>query len=190
MKRLHTTLCALGATLALSTGVIAEDNFRSRGGDDLDFRTRLSGDEEIPEPVDTDTSGRATVEFDRGLTEGEFRLRVNDGKRITQTHIHCAPAGENGPVVAFLAGFHELGWDVDGLWIKNATITDDNIIPTDPADNPTCPVAITDLESLVAAIREGNAYVNVHDVENPAGVVRGQLESRDLRPRFGQGFRY
>lgn len=190
MKTLNTALGILGTTLALSASAIAQENFRFRGHNDLDFRTRLSGDEEVPEPVDTDTSGRAVIEFNRRLTEGEFRLRVNEGKRISQTHIHCAPEGENGPVVVFLAGFHELGWDVDGLWVNNATITDDNVIPTNPDDNPTCPNVITDVKSLVDAIREGNAYVNVHSVANPAGEVRGQLESRDLRPRFPRGFGY
>ena len=49
-------------------------------------------------------------------------VKENAGVRITQAHIHCAPAGVNGPVVVFLAGLHAAGLDVDGKWVSNATI--------------------------------------------------------------------
>jgi CHRD domain len=145
------------------------------GEDELAFKARLTGDEEVP-PVVTDTSGRAKIEFSKDLLTAEFVLRVSDGIRLTQAHIHCAPTGLNGPIVAFLAGFHGLGWDVDGKWIDNTTLTDDNIIlgvtPTE-----TCPHTIATLADLREAIIAGDAYVNVHSVLNPAGEVRGQLES-------------
>lgn len=34
-----------------------------------------------------------------------------------------------------------------------------------------------DLKSLIAAIRSGSAYVNVHTTRFPAGEIRGQLSS-------------
>jgi hypothetical protein len=33
------------------------------------------------------------------------------------------------------------------------------------------------LTDLVASIRAGNVYVNVHSVEHPGGVIRGQLKA-------------
>jgi len=142
-------------------------------GDELKFQARLSGAEEVP-PVDTDTSGRATIEFNEDFSAVEFQLRVSDGERVTQAHIHCAPSGVNGPIVAFLAGFHSLGWDVDGKWVDNATLTDDNIIP--PPAVSTCPHTVANLADLFAAMAAGDTYVNVHSVDNPGGVVRGQVE--------------
>lgn len=158
---------ALALILAMAGAAVGED--------DLAFKARLTGDEEVP-PVVTDTFGRAKIEFSKDLSTAEFVLRVSDGIRLTQAHLHCAPTGLNGPIVAFLAGFHDLGWDVDGKWIDNATLTDDNIIlGVTPAD--TCPHAIATLADLREAIIAGDAYVNVHSVLNPAGEVRGQLES-------------
>jgi hypothetical protein len=83
----------------------------------------------------------------------------------------------NGPIVVFLAGLNAQGYNVDGLlpWITGATITDASIIPRTPAE---CPIAITNLRDLIALIRAGNAYANVHSVQNSGGEVRGQLEER------------
>jgi CHRD domain len=147
------------------------------GDDELAFKARLTGDKEVP-PVVTDTSGRAEIKFSQDLSMAEFVLRVSDGTRLTQAHIHCAPAGFNGPIVAFLAGFHDLGWDVDGKWIDNATLTDDNII-FGATPTATCRHTIATLADLAEAINDGDAYVNVHSDLNRAGEVRGQLESDD-----------
>ena len=119
MKNLYTTILMLFAFLAVSSTAYA-------GGDE--FEAKLSGDEEVP-PVETETTGKFKIEFDDDETTAEFKLKVRDGVRITQAHLHCAPEGVNGPVVAFLAGFHDRGWDVDGTWVKNTTLRDDNIIP-------------------------------------------------------------
>lgn len=161
-------------TAAFGGVALADDDDDDDGGDVV-LRARLTGDAEVP-PVETDTSGRARVRFDGDRERAEFRLRISDGERITQVHIHCAPEGVNGPVVAFLAGFHELGWDVDGLWIRNADLSNANVIS--PAPDSTCPNAIESLDDLAEAGLAGNLYVNVHSVRVPSGEVRGQLRGR------------
>jgi hypothetical protein len=77
--------------------------------------------------------------------------------------------------VVFLAGFHSRGWDVDGRWVENATATDANVMP--PAAGSTCPHVINNLRDLANAIRQGDAYVNVHSVAHPGGEIRGQLQA-------------
>ena len=129
------------------------------------FKAKLSGDQEVP-PVVTDTAASFRLEFNQVDAKAEIRLSVIDGVRIRQAHLHCAPVGVNGPIVVFLAGDNAAGYDVDGKWISNATLTDTSI------SNPTCGATLTD---LVASIRAGNVYVNVHSVEHPGGVVRGQV---------------
>lgn len=42
--------------------------------------------------------------FNKALSEAKSRLCVHEGVAITQAHLHCARAAENGPVVAFLFG--------------------------------------------------------------------------------------
>ena len=130
------------------------------------FKATLSGDEEVP-PVVTDTEGMALLQLNKGETEIEFQLHVSDGVSITMAHIHCGDVGVNGDVVVFLAGFNPAGYDVDGKWVSNATITDDSIVDAD------CGATVS---ALAASMRGGHAYVNVHSLAHPAGVVRGQIE--------------
>ena len=136
--------------------------------DDLEFTAELSGDEEVP-PVATDARGEAEFEVDDD--EIEFELEIKNGDRIlgeAGAHIHCAPAGENGPVVAFLAGVVLGG--LDGKVVVEGTLTGANIV------NDACGATIPD---LVEAMMDGDIYVNVHSIPNPAGEVRGQIELDD-----------
>src|SRR5882724_6552574 len=132
------------------------------------FQAVLTGDQEVP-AVETNTTGRFKILVNQDATAGGYTLSVASGVRITQAHFHCGPAGVNGPVIVFLAGFRAEGWDVDGKWVSNATITDANVILT------TTPCGAT-LASILEAARNGNVYVNVHSVAHPGGVARGQLE--------------
>ena len=50
------------------------------------------------------TTGRLQIMFNKALSEAKSRLCVHEGVAITQAHLHCARAAENGPVVAFLFG--------------------------------------------------------------------------------------
>ena len=140
---------AIMAAMLFSAGLTWAD------GDDDDgevFRTRLSGAEEVG-PVATSTTGSFKIRFNEDETAAEYRLVVRDGVRVTQAHLHCAPAGSNGPVVVFLAGFHPVGWDVDGKWIGNATVTGANIV------NTACGSSLSVLADSI-----------------PGGEVRGQFE--------------
>ena len=137
----------------------------AQGPDRLTFHAELRGENEVP-PVDTDTTGRVRIRFARDLESAEVQLDLRNGERITQAHFQCGIEGENGPVVLFLAGFHDRGWDVDGRWIGGVTLTDENIV------DPTCG---SSLREIAEAMADGRIYANVHSVEFPAGVVRGQL---------------
>jgi hypothetical protein len=131
------------------------------------FRARLSGDNQVP-PLATDTAGRFKIVVNNGATAGEYTLRVDSGVRITQAHFHCGSAAVNGPVIVFLVGFRPEGWDVDGQWVSNATVTDANVV------NTACGATLAE---IFQQARAGNVYVNVHSVANPGGVIRGQLEA-------------
>ena len=133
---------------------------------DETFKATLNGDQEVP-PVVTDTTGKFKLQLNQAEAEAEITLTVNDGVRIRQAHLHCAPVGVNGPIVAFLAGDNAAGYNVDGKWIANATLTDTSI------SNPACGAT---LSALAASMRAGNVYANVHSVANPNGVIRGQVE--------------
>ena len=139
------------------------------------FKAQASGDQEVPSVI-TSTRGKITLHFDRALSKIDFDLIVKDGVLITQAHLHCARAGENGPVVAFLFNVAPVpgpgGIDVDGL-LASDTLTNDSIIP-----GPCESFNISNIASLFAAMREGLIYLNVHSEGNPPGEVRGQIFPR------------
>ena len=156
MQKLFAILVGLAVLLSVPGATRADE----------EFRAILSGANEVPS-VDTDTSGKFKIEFNEDETAAEYKLVVLDGVQVTQAHLHCAFAGSNGGIFVFLAGFHDKGWDVDGVWINNATITDANII------NTACG---TTLAAIAQAMRDGKVYVNVHTFFLPLGEIRGQVE--------------
>lgn len=145
------------------TAVVAADHNRN-------FVAHLTGDEEVP-PVDTQAQGQAIFHLSKDGSELTFKLIVANIEDVTQAHIHCGPAGVNGPVVAFLYGFGPVV-SPNGI-LSEGTISAADVIPR--PDSPACPGGVVDFEDLVAKMRSGNAYVNVHTIENPAGEVRGQI---------------
>jgi hypothetical protein len=131
-------------------------------GFQTEFHAELSGDNEVP-PVDSDASGQATVEYDESAGELTFTVEVADIEDVVAAHIHCGRSTENGPVGVTL--YDDDPFSGDGV-LAEGTVGE-------PDEDNDC--HWTDLADVVAAMRRGNAYVNVHTTENPAGEIRGQL---------------
>lgn len=126
------------------------------------FRAHLSGDEEVP-PVETNAQGQATFKFNDDATELEFRLNVANIDDVVAAHIHCAPEGVNGPVgVTLFSG---------GPVSPNGVLAKGTIMA--PDDGNGC--GWEDLEDVQMAMKNGDAYVNVHTLAHPPGEIRGQL---------------
>jgi hypothetical protein len=151
-------LCLLVA-LPLSTPLLAKNA--------ANFRVELSGENEVP-PVITETSGTALFHVNQQLTEITVMLDISNADNAlgaAGAHLHCAPAGANGPVVAFLAGAFSPGYD--GSVQLRATLNDGNVT------NAACGATIAE---LVGSMLDGQVYVNVHSSAWPGGVVRGQVQ--------------
>jgi hypothetical protein len=131
------------------------------------FGAPLSGGEEVP-PVETRARGNAVFKLSADGTTLHYKLIVAGLDSITQSHIHVAPAGVNGPVVVFLYGFNPAGVAVNGI-LAEGDITQANLIP-----RPAIGFGAT-MAELVAAMRSGGAYVNVHTIPRPGGEIRGQV---------------
>jgi glucose/arabinose dehydrogenase len=143
------------------TGVVLRLAPMARGAGN--FRAHLSGDEEVP-PVDTLAQGQANFKFNQEGTQMEFKLIVAKIENVVAAHIHCAPAGVNGPVgVTLFSG---------GPISPNGTLAEGTI--TAPDEGNGC--SWTGLQDVLTAIRNGNAYVNVHTQANPGGEIRGQIQ--------------
>lgn len=155
-RRRFVTAVGLGGVGVATTGVSAA-RWRPQN-----FRAHLSGDEEVP-PVDTDAQGQAIFRLDRSGTELTYKLIVANIEDVVAAHIHCAPAGENGPVgVTLFSG----GPTSDDGVLARGTIRA-------PDDGNGCGWGT--LDEVIAAMRSGETYVNVHTLANPPGEIRGQV---------------
>lgn len=125
----------------------------------------LSGSQEVP-ANDSQGTGVATFKLSKDGESISYKLNVANIDNVTQSHIHVAPAGTNGPVVAFLFGF------VPGGVTQNGTLAEGTITEADLVG----PLAGSSLSDLIAVMEAGGAYVNVHTVALPPGEIRGQIK--------------
>jgi hypothetical protein len=132
-----------------------------------EFEALLSGGEEVP-AVTTTATGNATI-----TVEGSqivYRVDVANLANAVVSHIHVAPEGVNGPVRLNLCG------TPDGV---PACVSGTGVLVEGANGNTE---GIT-FDSLVSAIRAGNAYVNVHtdDGEDPPNTGAGDMGSGEIR---------
>lgn len=172
----RTLLKALAAGTAVTAGVGAATAQEDDGQSRVFGAGVLSGENQVSEAVDSTGVGAASFQLGTDGSELRYGLVVSAIEDVTQAHIHVGGADENGPVVAFLYGAEDdegnftgprqTGVTESGL-LAEGTITDDDLVG---------PLEGASLDELVARLREGDAYVNVHTVQNPAGEIRAQIE--------------
>ena len=168
MKRLVSVGLALLMLGALSGS--------AAGGENDNFVAVLSGAAEVPV---NESLGRGVAIFqlsDDG-TALHYRLIASNIENVVASHIHVAPPGVNGPVVAFLYGnAPPAGGRTDGV-LAEGTITAANLVG---------PLVGQPMSALVDALRAGNTYTNVHTNDGvappntgpgdfPGGEIRGQI---------------
>jgi hypothetical protein len=133
------------------------------------FKAHATGREEVPANASR-AQGQAIFRLSRDGTELYYKLIVANITNVSMAHIHLAPAGVNGPVVVWLYPSGPPPVLIPGRTqgvLAEGTITAANLVG---------PLAGATLEALLAHIREGNAYVNVHTSQFPGGEVRGQID--------------
>jgi hypothetical protein len=145
--------------------------------DDLTYTAPLSAAEEVPTNASL-ARGQTILRLSSDGTELDYRLIVANLDNPVAAHIHIAPEGVNGPVVAFLYGPAAPGGGKTSGVIATGTITAANLVG---------PLAGQPLSALIDAIDSGDAYVNVHTNDGvapvtnepgdiPGGEIRGQID--------------
>lgn len=128
----------------------------------------LTGDEQVPR-VTTRAYGTAVFEVQPGGNAIRYWLTVVDLATVQMAHIHIAPAGQNGAVVVWLYPAAPPPRPIPGVTsgqLAEGTFTAANFMG---------PLARQPMSALLAAMAQGNAYVNVHTAANPGGEIRGQI---------------
>ena len=171
MQRSLVTATGL-ALLGLASSALARD----------DLEARLKGFQEVP-AVSTAATGKFKATVDKASNTIRYELSYSglEGD-VRQAHIHIGQRGVNGGIT---------------LWLCQTTA---NPAPA-PLTTPACLQSGTvngvlsaadvvgptgqgiagaaDFAEVLAAIRVGVAYVNVHSARFPGGEIRGQLRDDD-----------
>jgi len=168
---------------ALVTSLLATGALASAAGSALsheDLNTRLKGHEEVPS-VSSAATGRFKAQIDKASNTLRYEISYTglEGD-VRQSHVHIGQRGVNGGIT---------------LWLCQTTFN-----PSPVASTPTCVqagtvsgvlsaadvvgpagqgIAPTEFAEVLAAIRAGVAYVNVHSSKFPGGEIRGQLRDGD-----------
>jgi hypothetical protein len=162
-----------GTILAMagSGGTAQADN-------DLDtHHVRLSGFNEDPLVLSTTGNGRFNLRIDVDKQEGSYELSYSalEGD-VTQAHIHIGGHSQSGGIAIFLCS--NLGNGPAGTQLcppAPATIRG-TIHAADVIGPAGQGVAAGELNEVIAAIRGGVAYANVHSMKYPGGEIRAQLD--------------
>ena len=174
MKTLHVALAVL-MTVSVPTLVRADRDDR--------IRVDLVGFQEVPS-VSTPASGRLKVNIARDDQSFDYELTFGGLiGTVQQSHIHFAQAGVNGSIVVWLcqtattpapaavAGLTPFCPQPSGT--VSGTITAANVITAGTASQQ---IVARELDEVLAAMRTGYAYANVHATPlNPGGEIRGQF---------------
>jgi hypothetical protein len=158
------------ALLALLVVVSVGSLHASAGAGDV-FRASLDGYQEAPLTLSVEGTGtfRAELAADGGSLSYRLRYEGLTGPALF-AHIHLGMPAIAGGVIAFLCG----GGGQDACPGAGGTVTG-----TIEAANVVGPVgqgiAAGEFAELVAAMRFGATYVNVHTDAFPNGELRGQI---------------
>jgi hypothetical protein len=140
----------------------------------VNYRAHLSGDEVVP-PRDTLAQGEAVLQSSPDRTNLSYRVIASNIENVTSAHIHLAPAGSVGPLVALLQ-FPPLpagGGRTDGVLVTG-TITAAALFG---------PLLNQPLSVLLDAIEAGNAYVDIptNDGVPPGNTGHGDFVTGEIR---------
>jgi hypothetical protein len=135
----------------------------------------LTGYQENPDVSSTGTgSFMATIDDDAQTISYELSYSGLEGGNALFAHIHFGKRAVNGGVSAFLCG----GGDKPACPATEGTVTGliDAADIVGPAGQG---IEAGSFAELVAAMRAGHTYVNVHSPRWPGGEIRAQINDRD-----------
>ena len=172
------------ALVLTSVGIAGHGNGKRRSAE-----AKLIGYQEVP-AVSTAAKGRIKLKVRNGSTGTiEYRLSYSGlSAPATQAHIHFAQKGVNGGIVLWLCGTAALpGPAGTPTCPAGTTTTKETVSGTlDAADvqaimagTPPAPaqgIAAGELAEVLAALKAGVTYANVHSGTFPGGEIRAQLD--------------
>lgn len=134
------------------------------------FSCNLSCNTIGPKPADTEARGNATFQLDESRQKIIYKLNLQNIEDVYMAHLHIGPSNKQGPIAVWLypAQDHDnaqrcIEGEFDGTLAEG-------VISQEDLDEG------IEFNDLVKAMRDGNAYVNVHTKNFVPGEIRGQVQ--------------
>ena len=187
MRKLAVVVSLLAAVglMALVAAAFADRGHGHHGGNGgMTFSARLIGFQETPSQS---TPGRGT--FRARIVNGDtihYKLHYQgfesaEGNTLF-AHIHFGQAGVAGGVAAFLCG----GGGKPACTPTEGTFEGD-IVASDIVGPAGQGIDPGQMDEVIAAMRKGFTYANVHTARAPAGLIRGQIHKGSGHGEGGGG---
>jgi len=132
-------------------------------------KARLTGFNEVP-AISSTGSGEWSAKIREDAVDWELSYEGLEGAVTTAPHIHFGQKDVNGGVSVFFCGGGGRPDCTPGSGTFSGTFTAADV--GGPAGQG---IAAAEFAELVAAIRAGKTYVNVHTNKHPGGEIRGQV---------------
>jgi hypothetical protein len=175
MSRLVLKVVVLGAVI----GLLGVGSYAIAGGGTRNFE----GDPMIGYEENPDVSTVATGSFDARLSKDGTSIHYVlsysglEGN-VQQSHVHFGKPGINGGISFFLcgtAGFQPPAPAPAPPTCPQSGTVEDDIVAADVIGPTGQGIEVGNLAEILAAMRAGHAYANVHSTKWPGGEIRAQL---------------
>jgi CHRD domain len=176
MKRLSIVTAVL---LAFAAPTVSGTDSSNR------IRIKMTGYEEVPS-VSTLATGTFSARIARDEQSIAYRLSWRGLQApVTQAHVHFAQRSVNGGIVLWMCGTATNPGPAGTQVCPTPAMPGDTVEVSGTwtaanvqATAATQQIAAGELAEVIAAIRAGAAYANVHTTVSPGGEIRGQLEAQ------------
>lgn len=160
----------LAATTHPATAAASEDDNR--------VTARLAPRNEVPAVSSPAARGVFRAKIDRDAIDYELTFEGLQAN-IIMSHLHFAQRDVNGAIVVWLCGTATNPGPAGTQVCPQSGTISGTIVPANIQTVTSQGIATGEFDELVAAIRSGLVYVNVHTVQSPGGEIRGQLKADD-----------
>jgi hypothetical protein len=175
MRRIALRATAVAAVIAL----LGVGSFAIAGGGSKNFRGNdMNGYEENPD-VSTVATGDFSARLSDDGTTLHYKLSYSGLEgAVTQAHVHFGKEAVNGGISFWLCGTAALPGPAGTPTCPAEGTVEDTIVAADVVGPTGQGIAPGEFAEILAAMRAGHAYANVHSAKFGGGEIRAQINDR------------
>ena len=183
-------LALKGLVLAVVIGALGVGSYAIAGGGSKSFKgSPLNGYEENPD-ISTVGTGSFEARLSKDGTSLHYKLSYSGLEgNVQQSHVHFGKPAINGGISFFLctnlgngpAGTPLCPGTTEGTVEGDIEAADVLALVTPPPATAGQGIEAGNLAEILAAMRAGHAYANVHTTKWPGGEIRAQLNNRNFK---------